>query len=72
MAIRAKFECLEVKLSRSSDDIALGAVTNDSPENKQWSQWTPSGHLTLQIANPGARGFFKPGKIYFLDIIEAE
>ena len=40
--------------------------------NEAWSQFTPSGSLTIAITNPAATGKLTPGKSYFLDFTEAQ
>jgi hypothetical protein len=82
MSVRAKFRCTE-KTSRSSasgygekpqpvdtEEVTLVAVMGD--ENKEWSKWTPSGSLKMQINNPAALAAFEVGKDYFLDFTPAE
>lgn len=74
--IRAKFHCQGVKkyhVGKNSDgspkfgeEVELSAVYGD--ENKPWSEYTPSGRLTMSITNPAAIGKFEPGKDYFLDL----
>lgn len=43
----------------------------DNP-NKEWSKWTPGGSLQLNISNPGAQGRTKPGREYFVFVVEAD
>jgi hypothetical protein len=74
MSITAKFHCHNVDLQPGNppqESVSLGAVTDDTPENKTWSDATPSGHLDLLITNPAAQGFFKRGEEYFLEIRHA-
>ena len=80
MAVRAKFRCTS-KTSRTSagsygpakpvdtEEVTLAAVMGD--ENKEWSQWTPSGNLSMTINNPKALEQFEVGKDYFLDFTPA-
>jgi len=79
--VRAKFMCHAVRkfsmgknadgTTKFGEEIELGAVAGDSPENKTWSEYTPSGNLKMSITNPFAQGKFEPGKSYFLDFTEA-
>jgi hypothetical protein len=72
-AIRAKFYVNSVtQHSGGVEEAHLSPVTSGSEENKSFSRWTPSGKLDMQITNPGAQGFFQPGKEYYLDITPAE
>ncbi len=45
-----------------------GGSTN--AEDNSFASATPSGHMQLTITNPDVRGFFKPGKKYYVDITE--
>jgi hypothetical protein len=45
---------------------------SDSKEDNAFSQATPSGHVKMMIDNPEAKGFFVPGKDYFLDFSEVQ
>lgn len=47
-----------------SELIKLGVVYGNGEANKQWSKWTPSGHLELNITNPDAMGKVQPGGYY--------
>jgi hypothetical protein len=72
MTIRAKFSCSSVQDFGSTETVSLNAVNGPKgTANAQWSKWTPSGSLSLNISNPDARGKFKPGGYYYLDIQEA-
>lgn len=72
--MRAKFRCNSVQdFGQGGETSALGAVVDDgTPENERYHTATPSGSLTLSVSNPSVRGFFKPGKSYYLDFTEAE
>jgi hypothetical protein len=72
--VRAKFRVVESSKVTSayggpkpveSDRIKLSAVTG--PGNEDWSKWTPSGDLNIQITNPEAMGQFEVGKDYYID-----
>ncbi len=49
--------------------IDLRAVYGDTPENKEWSKWTPSATFHIQISNPAAIGKLSSGHEYFVDFI---
>jgi hypothetical protein len=73
MKIRAKFQCGSVEVSEYTEMVKFHAVSSeDGQGNKEWSDATPFGLLEMRISNSGARGFYKPGKSYFLDITEAD
>lgn len=67
---RAKFRCESVTDHGTAKDVRLNAVTNTSEENKSFWDATPSGKLELTWVNPNVS--FKPGKEYYLDILEAD
>lgn len=74
MAIRAKFH-IESVLRRSNSTGVIDAeviearpVYGDTPENKEWSKWTPTGRIALTISNPEAFGKLLPGQEVFVDI----
>lgn len=71
MRIRAKFRCNNTDQQPWGENVELSAVTSDTPENKEWSEATPSGNLTMNISNPSAQGQFKRGEEYFIDITPA-
>ena len=66
-------------LGEASDDgnhyvaeiVKLSAVADVNETNKSWANYTPCGTLSKQIDNPGAQGFYVPGKEYYVDISEA-
>lgn len=70
MTVRAKFRCDHI--NKADDDsyrtVNLFAVTDDSPENKSWSKYTPGGQLSMHISNPEAFSQFEAGKEYYIDI----
>jgi hypothetical protein len=76
--VRAKFRCIE-KADRASQYGAPGGATAacvsfapvSGPENKPWSQYTPSGAIQMQIDNPAAVAAFEVGKDYFVDFSAA-
>lgn len=39
--------------------------------NKDWSKWTPSGQLQLQISNPNVFPLLKNGACFFVDFVPA-
>ena len=62
-----------IEVNTYSETPKLTAVYGGSSnaEDNSYAKATPSGKLELQIDNDGAKGFFKPGKKYFVDITEA-
>lgn len=56
-----------------SESVKLVAVYGGSTnaEDNTFASATPGGSLELNVDNPSAQGFFKPGKKYYIDITEA-
>lgn len=73
MAVRAKFKVWNADQSKDgqSERVMMMPVTDDSPENKAWSQATPAGQLNMTITNPECFGKFVPGAEYYLDFSPA-
>nr|WP_319570243.1 hypothetical protein [uncultured Draconibacterium sp.] len=73
--IRCKFECVQNKHSEeySGSVVEFSAVVEGSEENKSFSEYTPSGELTMFVSDKTeAAKFFEKGKEYYLDIIDVE
>lgn len=76
--MRAKMEVQEVNRFRESDRIRAVAVaaktypTDGSDEDNTYAKFSPSGELTLTIANPALVGKIEPGTKFYLDFIKAE
>lgn len=71
MSVKAKFKVDSITHFANQRAVQLSPVHGDSPENKTWSQYTPSGQLTMTITNPDAYNQFEAGKEYILTIEEA-
>lgn len=70
---RCKFRCESVQKidgAEPAENITLRASYDDSPENKVWSKYTPSGSFQMYVTNPAVLGRFVQGKDYYLDISE--
>lgn len=73
MEIVAKFKCETILKGVDAETPTLRAVYGkDGTPNAQWSKWTPSGSVEMQITNPAAHGFFRPGVEYIATFREAE
>lgn len=68
--VNAKFRCETVIKGVDVETPTLRAVYGDGL-NAQWAKYTPSGSIQMQIDNPGAQGFFQPGKEYIVMFWEA-
>lgn len=73
MKTRCKFRCNQIVKSVSGSEIVytaqFNAVHNDSPENKEFFKWTPSGSLSVGVYSDDR---FEVGKEYYLDITPCE
>jgi hypothetical protein len=70
MTVQAKFRCVSVmQCEGGQENVTLWAANGpQGSENGTWSQYTPTGNLTMSITAKGAVGVFKPGVHYYLDI----
>lgn len=74
MITRCKFTCRSKREHISYDqtvyyDYEFSAVTGNSPENKLFWKWTPSGSLVVSTVIDGT---FKLGKDYYIDLTLVE
>jgi hypothetical protein len=74
--IRAKFKVsriakVDVGNGNWQEEVSMQPVYGTSDENKQWSKFTPSGELKMNITAEGAVGQFELGKEYFIDFTPA-
>ncbi len=75
MSVKAKFKCVELKrMSYYDTGVTEGVILQacSGPGNEEWSKFTPSGRLEMQITNPAALEQFHLGKFYFLTFEEEE
>lgn len=71
-SILAKFKVGSVTdFGNDNHNVNLSPVVNDSPENKSFSLYTPSGKIEMHITNPDCIGFFVAGKEYYVEFKEA-
>ena len=66
--VRAKFYVTELAWRQWGVEIKLAAVTRGE-DNKQWSQATPAGSLTMTVKNELAAEQFAPGQEWYLDMV---
>ena len=57
--------CFEVNLQAQYDEAL-------SKEDRAFSKSTPSATMKAMITNPAVKGFFQPGKTYYVDITPEE
>ena len=63
----------------SSETITMAPVSktglypaDGTDEDNTYARWSPSGNLSLTIANPNLWGKFKHGQKFYLDFTEVE
>lgn len=72
MSVKAKFNCISVKIFQYGKEAELNAVYGKEGENADFTKATPSGNLKISISNDvPASMFFEPGKDYYLTFDEA-
>ena len=74
-AVRAKFACNAKIPSFGTTTVQFHAVYSSDPnsENKAFTDATPSGSLSISIANDKpALALFEQGKSYYLDFTPAD
>jgi hypothetical protein len=80
MQVKAKFRCTEARKTVANggwggpapaDQVTVLFNAVMGPENTEWSKWTPSGMLSMNITNPTLLDHFVVGKDYFLMLEEA-
>jgi len=70
--MEAKFRCDRVSQTVYGDEIEFAPVSdNGIPENKRYHEATPSGKIVITVTNPKLRGYYKPGKSYYVTMTEA-
>jgi hypothetical protein len=69
--IRAKMHVSRVTHTDwNSEEVQLNANYSDNKEDNTYSAATPSAKFEMTISNPDAKGFFIPGKKYYVDFVE--
>lgn len=69
---RCKFRCDSKTHTQYGHTIKLVPVTQGSPENEKFFQYTPFGSMEFGTINGEAAAQFEPGKEYYIDIKLAE
>lgn len=76
--MRAKMQVSKVERFDGSDRITCNAVaaksypSDGSDEDNTYAKFSPSGELTLTIANPALLGKIEPGRKFYLDFTLAD
>jgi hypothetical protein len=71
--VKCKFVCQSVTNYESSKTVNLRAVYGTEAENADFTKFTPSGEISVNITNEApAADVFSPGKKYFVEFTEVE
>lgn len=64
---------------RTQETLTFHAVAKDGPypsdgsdEDNSYAKFSPSGHLSLTVANPNLIGNFKVGDTFYLDFVPVD
>ncbi|MBR1150063.1 hypothetical protein [Bradyrhizobium sp. JYMT SZCCT0428] len=78
ITMRAKMQVNKVERFNGSDRITCNAVARSSAypedgsdEDNTYAKFSPSGELSLTIANPVLLGVIEPGQKFYLDFTPA-
>jgi hypothetical protein len=79
VTMRAKFQVNKIERFEGSDRITCNAVCRSSAypadgldEDNTYAKFSPSGELSLTIANPALLGKIAPGAKFYLDFTPAD
>ncbi|MBR1198805.1 hypothetical protein JQ574_22675 [Bradyrhizobium sp. AUGA SZCCT0158] len=78
ITMRAKMQVSKVERFNGSDRITCNAVAaksypeDGSDEDNTYAKFSPSGELSLTIANPALLGVIEAGQKFYLDFTPAE
>ena len=63
-----KFTCQTVTRDMYGNEIVKLSASYDTslPEDRRFAAATPSGNAEFYISNPNLRGWYEPGKAYYL------
>lgn len=77
--MRAKMSVNRIERWNGADKVTMNCVARSdrypedgSDENNTFAKFSPSGELTITIANPALIGKIQPGDVYYLDFTPAD
>lgn len=76
--MRAKMQVSKVDRFVGGDSVTMNAVAaksypaDGSDEDNTYAKFSPSGALSLTIANPALIGKIQPGQKFYIDFVLAE
>lgn len=71
--MRAKMKLTTVNRTEHGEQLRFNAVaaksypSDGSDEDNTYAKFSPSGEITLSVANPALLGAFNPGETYYID-----
>lgn len=71
MQVRAKVGVQSVTVTEYSEQTKMTGVATGTPEDNTYAKATPCLSIDIMVDNPDVKGFFKPGKKYYVDFSEA-
>lgn len=77
-AMRAKMMITSITRASGCEVLKMSAVSsggfdvNGLSDDNTYAKFSPSGELSLTVANPALLGKFNPGEKYYLDFTRAE
>ena len=67
MSVKAKFKCDSITSFEHCKKVDLSAVYSNVGENADFTKYTPSGNLSINIDNTSAASdYFNPGEEYYI------
>ncbi len=74
MKVKAKFKVESVKKYTFGEEVELIAIyegaTQNTSEDKHFSEATPDGNIKIFISNAAIFGHFVPGKVHYITFEE--
>ena len=74
MKARGKMQVKKVSRTMyGGDEVEMScAYDPENPEDKAFSEATPSGNMNVRITNPALVGTFEPGEFYYIELHKAD
>lgn len=77
-AMRAKMKITKIEQYETNEKLTLNVVcktggygSDGLDEDNTFAKFSPSGELSLTVANPALLGKFNPGEAYYIDFTKA-
>lgn len=72
MPVRAKFRVTSITKYTDYHSVTLEPVRGETPENKEFFKYTPSGEIKLGVVKAETLAEFEPGDEFYIDFTKAE